>query len=304
MKTEKISIVFPVFGKFNRDKLLLAIKSVQIQDYPNIEIIISEQNATPTCKEISKRNKLKYKFSTIEEGRGEYNIGFVRNQGIKFATGKYIYLTDSDIVFMDKSYLSNVCKLFKKYKPSHLGHPPMKRLLEEHFKDFYKNVEENGVMNALNLLSFPDGYTTTTSKGDQIKVFKYGYYMKKYTLPLKEFKKLSKADKEKYGYGLFFFTYHAGAIFTETKRVVSLGGYYEGFKGWGYDDVDLQVRISKLAKKRSRSIPKTSQFNVLHLDHKNNFSKSTYIKNEKLFFERTEMNFKKLMKIDVKTNKF
>ena len=180
----------------------------------------------------------------------------------------------------------------------------MMRLLENHFNDFYNKTMEFNIEHSLDQLRFPDGYTSTVNAKDEIKVLKYGYYKKKYTIPVKDFKKISKEDLEKYGYGLLFFTVHPGAIFTETKNVVSLGGYFEGFKGWGYDDVDLQIRLLKFTKKRARSMPGTAAFKVLHLDHKTNFNKESYVVNEAQFLDRTKLELKELVTIDRKENKF
>jgi len=300
----KISVVLPIFGTFDRDKLFLAVESIKMQDYPNVEIIISEQNNESTCRAFAKQQNITYTFSKMRQDDSVYNIGYVRNQGIKAATGAYLYLTDSDIVFMGTTFLSEVLALYKKQKPAYLRYPPMRRMLEVHLDDFYQSTLTQGIGQAISQLRFPDGYTTTVDEKDKIIVVKYGYYKKKYTIPQKYFKKISKKDLEKYGYGLMFFTTHPGTIFTETKHVVALGGYYEGFRGWGYDDVDLQVRLTALTNKRANAMPNKVAFRVLHLDHKMNFRKDLYHINEAAFFERCEIPVKKLSKADRTANKF
>ncbi len=305
MKSEKISIIFPIFGSFDVKRLFLAVESVKIQDYPNIEIVVSEQNTHPTYKEKAREQGVKYVYSKIKKNEDFYNIGYVRNVGIKDATGKYLYLNDSDIIFLRKSFLSNLYKLYKKKKPSYLLFPPMKRLIKSQLTSFYERVQKNGLFYEIKKLNFPDGYTTNRNKTDKLKVLKYGYYKKKYTIPLKDFKKIGKKDLEKYGYGLLFFTYHAGAVFVERKKVITVGGYCQNYHAWGYEDVDLQIKLNKVFKTKHRmSIPKTKNYDVLHLDDRNNFSKKGYDRNTRIFKERMEGNFIDLARRDKKVNKF
>lgn len=304
MRQEKISVVFPIFGDFARKRLFLAIESVKLQDYPNIEIIVSEQNSKPTYKKQAKKQGVKYIHFKPRKGKAMYNVGYVRNRGIKHASGKYVYLNDSDIVFLNKSFLTRLHKLLKESKAAYLAFPPMKRLILSQFDSFYEKVRNNGLKKEIENLSFPDGYTTYKGKTNKIKVVRYGYYRKKYTIPINDFKKITKDELKKYGYALLFFTFHAGGTFVEKKKLITVGGYCENFIGWAYDDVDLQVKLSQISKTRRISIPKRKSYEVLHLDHKNNFNKEKYNRNQKVFEERLKIDIKTLIREDKRKNKF
>jgi len=95
-----MSLVSVVIASYNRFGYLLnAIKSVQEQTYKNIEIIVVNDcsfqkeyidykfadNITVLHREVNSRREFGYA-----------NLGHVRNQGMKIATGKYIAILDDD----------------------------------------------------------------------------------------------------------------------------------------------------------------------------------------------------------------
>lgn len=96
METKEImvSIVMPNFnkGKFIEE----SINSVLGQSYPNIELIIIDDNSTDNSDEVIKN--MVSRSSQIKYYRQSENKGgsFARNIGIKNATGEYIMFLDSD----------------------------------------------------------------------------------------------------------------------------------------------------------------------------------------------------------------
>lgn len=302
MTHEKISIIFPVFGTFDPVRLQLAVQSARLQDYSDLEIIISEQNNRPTCATLARKLGVSYIHAKPKHAENPYNVSRVRNNGVRASHGRYLYLNDSDIIFLRRSYLSDLYKLLKKNKSSYLLFPPMKRLDISHFRSFVTGALRKGLEKAMDELSFPDGHTTYSGTSDAVKVMRYGYGNKKYTILTSLLNNISKEELEKYGYGLLSFTYHAGGMLVPRKAFLQVGGYCEEYLGWGYDDVDLQVKLSRYSKKKRMSIPKTKRYEVLHLDHKKNLDKVRYDRNKGIFEHRMKQDIRTLISHDKQRN--
>lgn len=95
-----ISVIIPSYNRF--DTLINTIKSVQNQSYPNIEIIVVND-----CSSESKYYNYSWNNVTIihlpERSSKKFGypcVGYVRNQGIKVSSGKYIAFCDDDDVWL------------------------------------------------------------------------------------------------------------------------------------------------------------------------------------------------------------
>lgn len=91
--SELVSIVVPIYNM--GDSIQACVKSIQEQDYPNIEIILvddgSKDNSYEICCNIAKDDSRVKAFHTENQGSGP-----ARNHGIKNAYGRYIYFPDAD----------------------------------------------------------------------------------------------------------------------------------------------------------------------------------------------------------------
>lgn len=97
-----VSVIIPHY----RDLLNLrqCLKSIDLQSYPKdlIQIIVVNNEATPILKE--KLSDLNISVMFLSEPiAGSY---IARNKGIEFATGNFIFFTDSDCI-VDKDWVSN-----------------------------------------------------------------------------------------------------------------------------------------------------------------------------------------------------
>jgi len=108
MLNPKISVIIPTYNRYK--SLLHAIDSVKKQTYKNIEIIVINDNSTDSdyySKKINnviiihlnKNSKYIYKYSSA---------GYVRNFGLKIATGKYIAFLDDDDYYLPNKIESQV----------------------------------------------------------------------------------------------------------------------------------------------------------------------------------------------------
>lgn len=88
-----VSIVVPVYNMGN--KIKICTKSIMNQTYRNIEIILvddgSKDNSLQQCLELSQDDERIKVIHTENRGSGP-----ARNEGIKNASGKYIYFPDAD----------------------------------------------------------------------------------------------------------------------------------------------------------------------------------------------------------------
>ncbi len=94
------------------------LKSITKQDYPNIELIISD-DASENFDEKVINEYLKYsKLKNVLINRNKKNIGTVKNfnLAIKKSSGKYIIPLSSGDVFYDGETVSSVVRTFEKQK--------------------------------------------------------------------------------------------------------------------------------------------------------------------------------------------
>ena len=99
---DKVSVIIPTYNRFQY--LLNAIESVQKQTYKNIEIIVINDRSTD-------KRYYDYNWTGItmihlaqnsKEMFGYGCAGYVRNQGLKIAGGKYIAFCDDDDIWFPK----------------------------------------------------------------------------------------------------------------------------------------------------------------------------------------------------------
>lgn len=94
-----VSIIIP---SYNRASLIPdAIRSVQRQNYPSLEMIIVDDGSTDSTKAvIAQFQKADSRIRYIEKSNG--GCASARNVGLNNACGEYICLLDSDDLFMPK----------------------------------------------------------------------------------------------------------------------------------------------------------------------------------------------------------
>ena len=169
---DKVSVVIPTYNRFKY--LLNTIKSVKEQTYSNIEIIVVNDRSTQNEYYSYDWEKDDIKIIHLEKNSkdifGYACAGYVRNNGIEFASGKYIaFCDDDDIWFPNKIELQikaiqeTDCKMsstdglvgngifdskksYEKYNAEHCY-----KVLQNIYKSKGSNLLENGFPNIWNL---------------------------------------------------------------------------------------------------------------------------------------------------------
>ena len=122
MKYPKVSIIIPTFNRANY--LSQAIESALAQDYPNLEVIVSDNASTDTTREVVRKYVRNPRFKYF---RNERNLGMAGNWRralYEYATGDWALILSDDDYLIDNCYISKAIKLicgkgflvFSKYK--------------------------------------------------------------------------------------------------------------------------------------------------------------------------------------------
>lgn len=296
-----ISITYSIYGNFDLNRLLTSLKSVLCQNKSDIKVIISEENLESQLEGIDKNFPVVYLYSKpIMDAKGDplYNPGKIRNRAVMRADCEFIYLNDGDIVFQNQEYLNELVREI--HEEEALIWPPCRRLIESDVARFIKLVEDNGIIEALHHLKYPNEYVANLDGSQHdLKAVTHNNG-RVYTTELSTFQRYL-SDKTMKGKEPTFWhdVVHIGGIFARRDLVLSVGGYTESYITWGYEDVDLQWKLREMYS--TRIIPPLNFYEVLHLDHpKNYFSQEYNKRNKKLFERRQSEGLEKAIENDLK----
>jgi len=286
-----ISVIIPLYKSFDPIRVQISIDSLRQQQKANIEVIIAEQSDHPS---FNNKEGINYVFIPNGEfGEPRYAIpGLVRNQAAKLSSGKYLYNSDGDIVYLNPYYFTEILELIKTGRDVALYRPAMRRLPIEDFDYFRRKYEEMGLWRALNNLDFSEAFTAKMPDSPvHIIPFrkKESGKLKTFLYSSSDFKRYSKdpnlkGSEPKYS----TLSVHAGATFMEREHFQAVGGFCERFTAWGCHDADLQWKLR--SKFNLIEFPNFPEYEVLHLDHeKGYFDKKRWQVNREIQQSRRSM---------------
>jgi len=161
---DSVSVIIPTYNRFKY--LLNTIKSVREQTHKNIEIIVVNDGSTQ--KDYYNNDWKDVKIIHLKENsKSKFGLacpGYVRNQGIKTAKGKYIAFCDDDDVWFPKK-IEKQLKAMKKTgcKMSSTDgligngvYDPTKKYKKYNAEHYYKPIAQTYKRNGIDLNGYPD----------------------------------------------------------------------------------------------------------------------------------------------------
>lgn len=108
----KISVIIPVYNV--EDYLDECIKSVIMQTYKDIEVLLINDGSTDNSKLICEEYSKRYSFIKVINKKNE-GLSHTRNVGIKKSTGDFLIFLDSDD-YWEHDFLGDLIKLYNEDK--------------------------------------------------------------------------------------------------------------------------------------------------------------------------------------------
>ena len=130
----KISVIIPLYGTFDSERVYISIDSLKNQKNVNLEISVVEQSDSPRFLGLD--GIIYIHIKPVFSSDGFLIPGLVRNIAVKNSDGDFIYNNDGDIIFRNQNYLCNLLKLMEESENICLCHPFMRRLPIENFENF------------------------------------------------------------------------------------------------------------------------------------------------------------------------
>jgi len=293
----KVSVVIPVYGKFDLSRALTTVRSVLTQKGVDYEVIVSEQGEEPRFPTMNGVRTI-FKYHRPQEDLSDFNPGNVRNRAIALAKGEFIYTNDADVVFLEPDYLTRAIKVAERTPTTALYRPFMRRLPQGQYEEFERRITSQGIEEAIASLDKSQDYVATVDcKPIKLRVFeKESVYPKTFTAFEEDFQAYIK-DPANQGREPIFWNEnrHCGANLFRREDFLEVGGYSEEFVNWGCEDSDLQWKLSEAYN--LEFFP--ANLEVLHLDHsKCYFSSEMWKRNEAISERRVKEGLAKAIEID------
>ena len=270
MAKPNISVIIPLYGKCDKQRLKPVLDSILWQSRISLEIILAESNQAPTLQELAEVLAIKYCFLRHHNPEELFSPGRIRNYGILNSSSDLLYISDGDVVLKNRNYLTDLFCEYRNKNGSPLRWPPMRRIPFEFTKGFIENVSCLGLDMALDVLDYNQEYIAVPpgesyplcvvkrkkmTETGQIFTIRPDYYRQYF--------------EENLWRGLEPLIWnqivHIGGILMSRKQFYAVGGYCEKYTGWGNEDIDIQWKLSNFDP--IEYITADPDFEVLHIDH-------------------------------------
>jgi GT2 family glycosyltransferase len=190
-EVEGISFIVPFRGNERASAIKIVLLNIKAQLYPYIEIIMVEQDYTPSFS-VSDFPGASYLFVKSEDKKQQFNKSAAFNAGVMSASCEKLILHDADMVVAAK-YANTMFKRLSVSGGVHIG---------------------NGVL--------------YLDKKSCDKLYKKGRFLDEYLV------------NRIVGY------FEGGSLGCLKSAFISIGGFHEGFIGYGVEDCEFFSRLSSL----------------------------------------------------------
>ncbi|PLW80194.1 hypothetical protein C0585_03520 [Candidatus Woesearchaeota archaeon] len=284
-----LTTFFTIYGNSHIDLASLTIESIKNQSIKS-EILVVEVNEVRQVKNEGIEHVL------IKPSK-KLTPSLLKNIALKSIKTEYAYSTDADILFYERDYLEKIIELASEgvaIKPSLKRFPIQEK---DKLIELSNKQDFNEILQSLKI----NKYVASLS-GSNHDIIPHLTGKRQATTTIKEFNEYinhpSRRGREPFYFQLL---YHAGAICCKTKLFKDVGGYFEGFINWGYEDKDLRLKLSKI----SPLIELKNDYEVIHVDHKRGyFCQDSFKRNTTLFDIRSKSDISNIIKEDKLKNGF
>lgn len=277
-----ISVVYIIYNMKVSKDIVFVLDSAKRQT-AEPEILICEQNPEKTAwlEEYCHDTNICYFWEETKINVG--NMGLLKNRCILSVKTRYIYFSDTDIIFLQPDYLEKLERYMELSGQTILVRAPMKRLIRGK-EDLFKALDLNSpirIENSLNrcFVYFVDG-----------KIVGAEYERYKYINNLPHVQLEATGDWQ--------LAYHSGGVAADTKRIRDVGGYSMDYYGWGMDDIDLQWKLNETFGARAID-DCVSGLSVLHIEHPSRCEEKRYQLNRTVFKDRVNRGLMNAIKEDI-----
>lgn len=290
---ELLSVIVPVYGNINQERLEACLQSLKRQEGVSIEIILAEQTFDEErFEDIAAKNGVLYVSDHLDEAASSrhFNSGRIRNVGIFKASGQFIYASDSDILYFDTHYMAKIVRALNVSSDLVLEWPRMKHIVLEGQPSFYpafskatdwQEIAKNLVAHGEWLFSYKEC--------PPLQFHKIEYSGRPMIMIDSDYEAYMRNPSALAGWEQRWMLAlrHDGAIAARRSHIDAVGGYNEGFYQWGYEDYDLQWKLGELFC--MVPLEHYPEFEVIHLDHEKGwFDKLMFERNGFLHWKRRE----------------
>jgi hypothetical protein len=264
-----------IYNDFDEARFMHAVKSLHAQEGVVIEVNVAESNTEPRLEKRLRELGVRYTFSPSS---AVANPGQVRNLALSSATGDFVYSTDADIVLPPR-FLADLINL----SPCVWIHPPKRRLPKNQFAVFDSRVQAQGLAQTLASLRCDPYFASLEEIVPYRLSEKAG---RQYTCILSDYALWRSSPELRERAPTFWdSTRHHGGTLALRSHWLEVGGYADVYRAWGYEDADVQWKLSTRCP--LSEIPNEDRFRTLHLDHeKTYFSPQHHLENKQRFEER------------------
>ena len=291
-----VSVIVPFYGTAQSQRLELVAESILSQKGVDVDFVVAGLKVATRAGDIF--DLLRHPKESVPE---IVRTGAVINNGLRLATGYFTYVTDADILLPNQHYLEGLVQESFITGMS-LKRPPMRRLLIQDFDWFYSMHSSKGLENSIASLDTSQEYVVKPIDVERpmgvFPKFENGRH-KVFIATESDFQEYFSNEENKGSEPRYFNQdRHCGAVFAPTKALINIGGYHEGFIGWGVWDADAQWKLEN--QTGMKLTPNRKEFSVIHLDHeKGYFSKSKWEHDRRLQESRRILGFEACAREDI-----
>ena len=248
---KKMSVVIPVF---NRREILRTLRAnQQLFEVPQIEVIVVDCKSKGTLvKEILALGIANVRVVVLELQR--FNKAVALNIGTFLARGEILFFLDADII-LDRNFFAKCLP-----KVDVQNFVTVKHVVESNPSP-HQDGDLDGLSELAYLTEFVNGRTHQRVRVETNRVFFH--------------------DNARGGPGL---------IVVQKKNVLAVSGVNSELVGWGWEDVDLVVRLQMVLKLKKHSAGRVTH--LTHSDDVRSFEGSSRSENEMRNFMRCLINYR------------